>query len=211
MTMTSKQIHRELSEQINNRYLYEHVKEAFADLTEYMMAEKANKFIEKLAIQMRTQGWISAKQLVAAARTWKDHLEHLEKEKTTPFPFRVNASPVALMFTRAAQGGVENRLFEAAPWTVIPGKVNDDLLVFHSGHGHVGAIIGGIFHGNEKLPAVMQQPLVEFLRRPSEHAKMHGVKTGRCSCCRRKLTDPISVENGIGPVCGRRWFPSSSS
>lgn len=27
---------------------------------------------------------------------------------------------------------------------------------------------------------------------------------GRCLCCNRKLTDPISIQTGIGPVCAGR-------
>lgn len=29
----------------------------------------------------------------------------------------------------------------------------------------------------------------------------HGKKTGICSCCGRTLTNPLSVELGIGPIC----------
>ena len=32
----------------------------------------------------------------------------------------------------------------------------------------------------------------------------HGKATGHCGICRRKLTDPTSVERGIGPVCAGR-------
>lgn len=28
--------------------------------------------------------------------------------------------------------------------------------------------------------------------------------SGRCSKCGRELTDPVSIENGLGPVCGSR-------
>ena len=31
-----------------------------------------------------------------------------------------------------------------------------------------------------------------------------GTRSGRCRVCNRKLTDPESIELGVGPVCGRR-------
>lgn len=33
----------------------------------------------------------------------------------------------------------------------------------------------------------------------------HGKLTGYCSCCGRKLTNPISVERGIGPICAEGY------
>lgn len=41
---------------------------------------------------------------------------------------------------------------------------------------------------------------------PLAAARENGVKTGRCSCCGRPLTDPTSIEFGIGPVCRSRGF-----
>lgn len=41
----------------------------------------------------------------------------------------------------------------------------------------------------------------------AEQAKAHGMETGWCICCGADLTDPVSVANGIGPVCAskRGW------
>ncbi len=36
---------------------------------------------------------------------------------------------------------------------------------------------------------------------PKEAAAQNGILTGRCSCCGRPLTDPTSINIGIGPVC----------
>lgn len=47
--------------------------------------------------------------------------------------------------------------------------------------------------------------LCEFSADPATYARMDGKRTGRCCCCARELTDPVSVEMGIGPVCADRW------
>lgn len=39
-----------------------------------------------------------------------------------------------------------------------------------------------------------------------EEAREYGLQTGVCICCARVLTDPESVERGIGPVCLRKYF-----
>lgn len=41
---------------------------------------------------------------------------------------------------------------------------------------------------------------------PLAAARENGVKTGRCSCCGRPLTDPVSIGFGIGPICRERGF-----
>mgnify|MGYP000037535516 CR=1 FL=1 len=38
---------------------------------------------------------------------------------------------------------------------------------------------------------------------PRTHILNYGLETGECSICGRKLTDPISIKKGIGPICGR--------
>lgn len=41
---------------------------------------------------------------------------------------------------------------------------------------------------------------------PEAELRSYGHAVGQCSCCGRKLTDPTSVEFGIGPICRAEWF-----
>lgn len=71
------------------------------------------------------------------------------------------------------------------------------------GHGHL----------RQPIPAEVVAVLAEFNRDPKEAVKLQGersrellgIKTGQCCCCGRELTDPVSVERGIGPICADRW------
>lgn len=40
---------------------------------------------------------------------------------------------------------------------------------------------------------------------PRAAAITYGRKFGICSCCGRTLTNPVSIEAGIGPICAARW------
>lgn len=40
---------------------------------------------------------------------------------------------------------------------------------------------------------------------PAAAAKASGLQTGRCSCCGLELTNPESIELGIGPICREKW------
>ena len=48
--------------------------------------------------------------------------------------------------------------------------------------------------------------LLTIAKNPVEAAKAYGKLTGSCSCCGRELSDPVSIEAGIGPVCATKWF-----
>ena len=40
---------------------------------------------------------------------------------------------------------------------------------------------------------------------PLTAAIRYGKVSGECSCCGRELTDPQSIEQGIGPICARKF------
>jgi hypothetical protein len=43
--------------------------------------------------------------------------------------------------------------------------------------------------------------VADFAGHADEQMRIGGVLTGTCACCGRMLTDPVSVERGIGPEC----------
>ncbi len=74
-----------------------------------------------------------------------------------------------------------------------------------------GTYVGKILEGKFAPAAAFAQSENGFERMqavaadPSAAAKAHGIKTGNCSCCGRLLTDPVSIANGIGPICADRF------
>ena len=49
--------------------------------------------------------------------------------------------------------------------------------------------------------AAIEAALDEIERDPKLALAAHGHATGSCGCCGRELTDPASIERGIGPIC----------
>jgi hypothetical protein len=73
-----------------------------------------------------------------------------------------------------------------------------------------GAYLGKAMPGGEFRPVRECTPAhLEALREieaaPGEAAVKWGKMTGRCSCCGRTLSDPVSIERGIGPICAETW------
>lgn len=68
-----------------------------------------------------------------------------------------------------------------------------------------GKIVGGQFMAAREATPEALSLVREIAADPIGSAKAYGRATGRCSCCGRKLTDKVSVANGIGPVCATNW------
>jgi hypothetical protein len=86
-----------------------------------------------------------------------------------------------------ANPGVVEYLTEAAKYVK---TVEDEYL---------GKILGTTYTGKPApaLAAIAADPRGEAVR--------YGRATGSCSCCGRELTDPVSIEQGIGPICVTKW------
>lgn len=63
----------------------------------------------------------------------------------------------------------------------------------------------GKFFASRDADEGINERLVEISADPLAAAVLHGKQTGNCACCGRVLTDPKSVERGVGPYCAERW------
>jgi hypothetical protein len=53
--------------------------------------------------------------------------------------------------------------------------------------------------------AAIHASMVKIEADPMAAAAEYGILTGRCGCCSRELTDPVSIERGIGPICAEKF------
>lgn len=63
----------------------------------------------------------------------------------------------------------------------------------------------GRLNPTKRLTADMATIIRRMEKDPAQFCKAHGLKTGKCCFCRRKLTDPRSVKAGMGQVCAERY------
>jgi hypothetical protein len=57
---------------------------------------------------------------------------------------------------------------------------------------------------SEETHTAVLKALLDLEANPERTIREDGIRTGRCACCSRPLTDPVSIEFGIGPVCRTR-------
>ena len=60
-----------------------------------------------------------------------------------------------------------------------------------------GELIGNVSEDTKNLLEDANDNLLQL-------AKIYGHETGTCSICARTLSDPLSIQMGIGPICAKR-------
>jgi SWI/SNF-related matrix-associated actin-dependent regulator 1 of chromatin subfamily A len=90
------------------------------------------------------------------------------------------------------------------------GNLNPGSLYVERNGEYQGKITAdGIFHPTGYAARETAEELLAIDEDPVGQARKHGRLTGQCSICSRLLTDPVSVERGIGPICAGRWGQDS--
>lgn len=83
---------------------------------------------------------------------------------------------------------------------------NPGAVYVKSAHGeYLGKVVGNRFSAGYGVSAEIREQAEQVLRDPKSAAVAYGKEYGICSCCGRDLTDPVSVERGIGPICADRY------
>jgi hypothetical protein len=97
--------------------------------------------------------------------------------------------------------GPEAFVFSPAPAS---GK-NAGAIYVKSGSDYLGKVAGGKFIAAYACDEVRKDLIVEACADPEQAAIAYGKQFGSCACCGRELSDPVSVERGIGPICAGKW------
>ena len=69
---------------------------------------------------------------------------------------------------------------------------------------YLGRVLGGQFLPSRDCDEATRDGVLQAMADPLASAVAYGKKFGRCAVCMRELSDPESVERGIGPICMER-------
>lgn len=70
---------------------------------------------------------------------------------------------------------------------------------------YLGKIAGGRFIKSSDCTSDQADSVAALIADPARTAVAYGQRTGRCCICNLELTDPESIERGIGPICATRF------
>ena len=132
----------------------------------------------------------------------------MQSAKKAP-AMEVNLSPIHAMFEKAQAAGLSRLAYRAEGLTLSLAKAasaNPGAIYVKAGDDYLGKVIENKFLATNAATNEHKRLLNVIAENPVGVARAYGKRTGICSCCGRELTDPVSIENGIGPICESKWF-----
>ncbi|MDJ0905396.1 MAG: DUF6011 domain-containing protein [Woeseiaceae bacterium] len=165
------------------------------------VADGGNNFAQSLIGQYERKGYLSDKQW-----HWVKKLaDEAKAPKAAPAP-ATNTPNLAAIFDKFAGfacGGLYFSKKNGADlvWILKDGDMHYDRMLLGKLEGGKVTLFGRKVEGARMTTEEVWTIIADIERDPLAAAQAHGRLSGRCSCCSRELTDPVSVERGIGPVC----------
>tara|TARA_R110000796_G_scaffold228451_2_gene345604 strand:+ start:1457 stop:1999 length:543 start_codon:yes stop_codon:yes gene_type:complete len=162
-----------------------------------------NDFAASLLAQYDRKGdlserqWDAAERMILKTQATAQRKEDLQRD--------VDVSRIKNLLVEAK---VKKPVFRAAELAFslasVSGK-NAGAVYVKRGADYQGKIMSGKFMPVGSCHDLTGDAVVQVSADPRGQAVQHGRDTGRCSCCGRELTDPFSIEQGIGPICASNW------
>ena len=176
---------------------YEEIISALKPMTEW------NDFAASLLQQHQAKGDLSQRQWDAAERMILK--VQATNQRKASLSRDVDVSRIKSLLTEAK---VKKPVFRAGElaFSLAPAHGRNAGAVYvKRGVDYQGKIAGGRFIPVSACHTATADAVVSVAADPRGEAVKHGKASGQCSCCGRRLTDPVSIEMGIGPICADNW------
>jgi hypothetical protein len=148
-----------------------------------------------------TEGQLNAVQRLMARDAER---EQAAKAVVEAAPVVVEIDRLMTAFDAAIAKGVKapKMRFDGFVASLAPasGK-NPGAVYLKAGDLYLGKIAGGKLVASGEASPAQQAAVLEAMADPRAAAVAYGRRTGACSCCGRELTNALSIELGIGPIC----------
>jgi hypothetical protein len=120
----------------------------------------------------------------------------------------VDMSVIHNMFDSAIQSGHKRPKYRAEGLVLSlasGSSVNAGAIYVKRDEAYLGKIVNNVFKPVSGSTAEDKTALEVISANPLEAAVRYGRLTGSCACCGRELTNKVSIERGIGPICADGW------
>ena len=180
-----------------------------ADVAQWLDTNTSFEFAQSLKAQLSKKGTLSDGQVAAAHKCIAKKAEfkkaQVVREATAAV---VNVDKLTSAFENAASslkwpkirfiGFVISR---ASDTSRNPGA----LYVKADNDTYLGKIVAGRFITSRECTAEVEADVLRVLADPEASAVLFGKEVGACSCCGRELTNQVSIDRGIGPICAVKF------
>jgi hypothetical protein len=180
-----------------------------ADVAQWLDTNTSFEFAQSLKAQLSKKGTLSDGQVAAVQKCIAKKAEfkkaQVVREATAAV---VNVDKLTAAFENAATslkwpkvrflGFVVSR---ASDTSRNPGA----LYVKADNDTYLGKIVAGRFITSRECTAEVEAEVLKVLADPEASAVLYGKTVGKCGCCGRELTNQVSIDRGIGPICAVKF------
>lgn len=167
--------------------------------------KETNTFASAMAMNLDSFGTLTAPMLGAITR----NLDRAAQALKPPAALSIDA--IAGSFAKAKAQGIKWPKMNLGRFTFSlagdnsrnPGAVYVNTAK-DAGGIYLGKIANSLFTRSRDCDSATEAAIIEAATDPKAAAIAYGKKFGRCAICSRELSDPASVELGIGPICAGR-------
>jgi hypothetical protein len=185
--------------------------EMYPDLIRTLRSYVAwNDFAGSLVGQFEERGSLSDKQVASAtAMIAKTNASRAARDEAHG-NVEVELTAIRIMFERVHNAGYRKPVYRADGITITRapdhGRNAGALYVKTEDGDYAGKIVNNSFRPTPSADDDLKAALLKVAADPQAAAVDYGRRSGQCACCGRPLTNALSVELGIGPICRDNWF-----
>jgi hypothetical protein len=168
------------------------------------------EFATSLWNALRHYGSLTPGQLGAVAKCIaRDAARTAERQERANNAPAITVERIETAFAAAKASGYKKALkLRLDTFVFSPAKAtsaNPGAVYVKEGEQYLGKIMGGKFFATRDTSAETQARVIAAAADPEKAAVAYGMRTGSCSCCGAELTNGVSIERGIGPICATKW------
>lgn len=184
--------------------------QAYPEAWGWMLANPQFEFASAMADAVRKYGSLTDRQMAAVEKcveSSKARLAAREAERVA----RVTSAPVVdterleKAFSTARSAGLLRPKITMGGMVVKPAARHEGVLYVTEHGQYLGKVMGGRFLKVRDCGDEQAAKVAALINDPKAAAEAYGKETGVCCICSRTLTDPNSIERGIGPICADRF------
>lgn len=176
-------------------------------------SERGFEFASSLLESLNKFGSLTEKQLTAVQKCVADSnarkaqwaAERAAREAAAP---TVDATRLERSFETARTNGLKWPRITMGSMIIKPAGENSKnagALYVTEHDQYLGKVMSGRFFKVRECNDAQEQQVVSLINDPVAAAETYGHLTGHCCICNRELTNPESVERGIGPICADKF------
>jgi hypothetical protein len=171
-------------------------------------------FAQSMHDAIRQWGHLTERQLAACTNAAAKAAAR-QADRAVAATARLEAAPVVSMdklmaaFAAASAAGLKSPKLRVNGLVISPAKAasaNAGFLYVKNGETYLGKVSPeGKFLRGRDCDDAAEAHLLTVAADPLAAAVSYGKATGSCSCCGKELTNKISIDLGIGPICRAKW------